>query len=233
MKTRKLLTYALFAATTLIAMILSSCATVSPPTETHDGLVLVPNTRFAQVFMRPGADLSSYTAFGLTPCQVAFRKNWQRDQNQSAINLNSRVTQEDVTRIKDRLGAECDSTFRAALEQAPPYTLVEQFSNGEHVLVLHPSIINLDIAAPDVMAPGRQRTYTTEAGQMTLVLEGVDGTTGEILVRVVDRRRAMDTGRLQWTNSVTNQADARRILNRWASQFREGLDEVTRAGVQP
>jgi hypothetical protein len=216
----------------LTVFILSSCAT-APPTETHDGLVLVPNTRFAQVFMRPGADLSSFTAFGLTPCEVAFRKNWQRDQNQSTINLSSRVTQEDVTRIKDRLGAECDSTFRAALEQAPPYTLVEQFSNGEHVLVLRPAIINLDIAAPDVMAAGRQRSYTTEAGQMTLVLEGVDGTTGEILVRVVDRRRAMDTGRLQWTNSVTNQAEARRMLNRWASQFREGLDEVTRKGAQP
>ena len=229
MKTRRMLKYMLPVFTVFI---LSSCVT-PPPTETHDGLVLVPNTRFAQVFMRPGADLSSFTAFGLTPCEVAFRKNWQRDQNQSTINLSSRVTQEDVTRIKDRLGAECDSTFRAALEQAPPYTLVEQFSNGEHVLVLRPAIINLDIAAPDVMAAGRQRSYTTEAGQMTLVLEGVDGTTGEVLVRVVDRRRAMDTGRLQWTNSVTNQAEARRMLNRWASQFREGLDEVTRKGAQP
>jgi hypothetical protein len=214
---------------TWIAVILSSCATMSPPTETFDGLVLVPNTRFAQVYMRPGADLSSFAAFGLTPCQVAFRKNWQRDHNQSTLNLSSRVTQEDITRIKDRLGAECDRTFRAALEQAPPYTLVEQFSNGEPVLVLRPAIINLDIAAPDVMVAGRQRAYTTEAGEMTLVLEGVDGTTGEILVRVVDRRRSMDTGRLQWTNSVTNQAEARRMLNRWASQFREGLDEVTRA----
>lgn len=229
---RRLLTYVLFASAALGASVLSSCATTQS-TESHDGLVLIPGTRFAQVYMRPDADLSSFTAFGLTPCQVAFRKNWQRDQNQSTINLNSRVTQEDVTRIKDRLGAECDNTFRTALEQAPPYKLVDQFNTGEHVLVLRPTIINLDIAAPDVMAAGRQRTYTTEAGEMTLVLEGVDGTTGETLVRVVDRRRSMDTGRLQWTNSVTNQAEARRILNRWASQFREGLDEVTRAGTQP
>jgi Protein of unknown function (DUF3313) len=232
-KIRTFLEYASIPSATLIAVILSSCASTSPPTQTHDGLVLVPNTRFAQVFMRPGADLSSFTAFGLTPCEVAFRKNWQRDQNQSTINLNSRVTQEDVTRIKDRLGEECDNTFRAALEQAPAYNLLDDVSKGEPVLVLHPSIINLDIAAPDVMVPGRQRAYTTEAGEMTLVLEGVDATTGETLVRVVDRRRALDTGRLQWTNSVTNQADARRILNRWASQFREGLDEVTRRSAPP
>ena len=88
-------------------------------------------------------------------------------------------------------------------------------------------IINLDISAPDTRSAGMQRTYTTEAGEMTLLLELFDGTTGEILVRVVDRQRSRESSRLQWTSSVTNQADARRILSRWASQFRKGLDEVT------
>ncbi len=206
-------------------MALASCAT--PPPQTYDGLELVPNTRFGQVYRRPGVDLSSYHAFGLMHCQVAFRKNWLRDQNNSSLNFSSRVTQKDVDRIKDKLGAECDKTFRAALEQAPPYPLVDKFSDGEHVVVLRPAIINLDIAAPDVMTAGRQRNYTTDAGEMTLLLEALDGTTGEILLRVVDKRRDSNSTRLQWTNSVTNRADAQRILNSWAKQFREGLDEVT------
>ena len=63
---------------------------------------------------------------------------------------------------------------------------------------------------------------------MTLLLEALDGTTGEILVRVVDKRRDRSPMQLQWTNSVTNKADAQRVLNRWAKQFREGLDEVAR-----
>jgi hypothetical protein len=61
---------------------------------------------------------------------------------------------------------------------------------------------------------------------MTLVLELLDGTTGELLVRVVDRMRGRETNYMQWTNSVTNQADARRALSSWASQLRKGLDEV-------
>ncbi|MEZ5571218.1 MAG: DUF3313 family protein [Halioglobus sp.] len=212
-----------------VALLVASCSSLSPPQETYDGLVLVPNTRFGEVYRRPGADLSSYSAFGLSSCQVSFRKNWQRDQNNSSINLNNRVTQQDVDKIKDKLGADCDRTFRAALDKAPPYNLVDQFSDGEHVLILRPAIINLDINAPDMMVAGRQRNYTTDAGQMTLLLEAQDATTGEILVRVVDRRRGMDTGRLQWTNSITNQAEANRILRLWAKQFREGLDEVTRS----
>ena len=70
------------------------------------------------------------------------------------------------------------------------------------------------------------RTYTTSSGEMTLALEIFDGTTGEILYRIVDRRRSTETHNMQWTNSVTNQAEARRWLKGWASQLRQGLDAV-------
>ena len=189
--------------------------------------MLVPDTRFGAVYKRPGVDLAVYDSYGLAPCEVAFRKNWQRDQNSSRLNLSSRVTQKDVDRIKDKLGEACEQYFREALEQAPPYPLVERFSDGEQVLVLRPAIINLDIAAPETRSAGMQRTYTTEAGEMTLLLELFDGTTGEILVRVIDQQRSRETSYLQWSSSVTNEADARRILSRWAGQFRKGLDAVT------
>ena len=206
----------------------AACSTVNtPPSQSYDGLVLVPNARFGTVYKRPDADLTGYEAYGLAKCEVAFRKNWMRDQNNSSVDLSSRVTQKEVDAIRDRLSDACDRYFREALEQAPPYQLVESFNDGEQVLVLRPAIINLDIAAPDTGSAGRQRSYTTEAGQMTLLLEVLDGTTGEILVRVIDPRTAGDSYRMQWTNSVTNQADARRILGRWASQLREGLDEAT------
>ena len=210
------------------SVLLGACAiSTMQATETYDGLVLVPDTHFGTVYKRPGADLSAYDSYGIEPCEVAFRKNWMRNQNNSRMDLRNKVTQKDVDRIKDALSVACGKYFRAALEQAPPYQLTDSFDNGEHVLILRPAIFNLDIAAPDIVAPIMQRTYTTEAGEMTLLLELVDGTTGEILVRVVDRQGGRDRGYMHWTNSVTNQADARRVLSRWASQLREGLDEVT------
>ena len=194
------------------ALLLAACSSIAPPTVTYDGLVLVPGSRFSEVYKLPDADLTRYDFFGLVRCEVAFRKNWMRDQNNTRMDLGSRVTQKDVDRIKQRLSDACDQYFREALQQPPPYRLVESFDEGEQVLVLRPAIINLDIAAPDIRTAGIQRSYTTEAGQMTLVLEVLDGTTGQILVRVIDRQRAGESGFLQWTNSVTNQADAQRIL---------------------
>jgi len=46
------------------------------------------------------------------------------------------------------------------------------------------------------------------------------------LARVVDKRRGLDSGRMQWTNSITNRADAERILGNWARLLRKGLDAV-------
>ncbi len=210
-----------------IAILICGCTGTAAPKESFDGLVLQPDTKFGEVYRRPGVDLSEYRAYGLEPCEVAFKKNWMRDQNSSRLDLGNRVTQKDVDRIKDALGAECGKYFRAALEKAPPYKLVDSFDNGEQVLVLHPSIIDLDITAPDTRTTGMQRTYTTQTGEMTLVLELLDGTTGEILVRIVDRQRSRETSWLQWTNAVTNQAEARRVLGRWAGQFRQALDTAT------
>jgi len=210
------------------AVILATAAcTTAPPQETHDGLVLQPGSNFSEVYRKPGADLSGFEAYGLQPCDVAFKKNWQRDQNSNRMDLSSRVTQKDVDKIKKSLSTQCDTHFRAALEEEPAYPLAEKFDEGEAVLILHPAIINLDISAPDVSSAGRSSSYTTSSGEMTLYLEVLDGTTGEVLARAVDRKRQMDTGRMQWTNSVTNKSDADRTLRRWADQLRKGLDEVS------
>jgi len=208
-------------------MLLAACASNQPPAQTTDGLVLLQDTRFKQVYQKPGADVTGYADFGLAPCQVAFRRNWLRDQNTSRVDLTNRVTQQDVDRIKDSLAALCDEKFREALLAEPAYHLVDKFDDGERVAVLSPSIINLDINAPDIKGPGMSRSYTTSAGEMTLSLELSDATTGEVLYRVIDRRKEMDTGYLQWTTSVSNRADASRTLSLWSRYLREGLDDIT------
>ncbi|TDG13817.1 DUF3313 family protein [Seongchinamella unica] len=218
-----------FSAVVFAAIVLSACAGTNSqaPEVSHDGLHLVDDTSFQSVYLKPGVDLSVYKKYGVTECQVAFRKNWLRDQNQSRLQLTNRVTQKDMDRIKGTLGADCTQKFRDALTAAPAYEIVEEFTEGEEVLILEPNIINLDVHAPQTNYPGIERTYTTSSGEMTLYLELVDATTEEVLARVVDRRKDPDDHRMTWTNSVTNKANADRILNRWAGQLRDGLDRIT------
>ncbi|MEJ2604832.1 MAG: DUF3313 family protein [Gammaproteobacteria bacterium] len=205
----------------LAAVVLSGCATSSTPDVSYDGLTLVPDARFGDaVYRLPGADLSGYEALGLVDCEVAFRKNWLRDQNRASIDLTRRVTQQDVDRIRDALAEECDTAFRSALLEAPAYTLTESFDAGEAVLILRPSIVNLDVSAPDVATSARTRTYTTSTGEMTLVLEAIDGTTGQILARVIDRQRGRESFGMDLSSS---------ILARWAEQLRKAVDAVVRS----
>jgi hypothetical protein len=37
---------------------------------------------------------------------------------------------------------------------------------------------------------------------------------------------------MQWSNSVTNRAEARRLFARWAKLLREGLDEIHQENFQ-
>jgi len=193
---------------------------------THDGLERVSGHNFAEVYLRPGADLAHYQHLSLTQCEVTFRKNWLRDQQRDSRALASRVRQEDADRIRQRIASACDEHFRAALQRAPAQELVEVMPNGEDVLILRPSIVNLDIHAPDVQGATRVRSYTTSAGEMTLNLELVDALTGEVQGRVVDRRRGVEHSQLQWTTSVTNRAEFERILRRWADLLRDSVDRV-------
>ncbi|MFV0478573.1 MAG: DUF3313 family protein [Parahaliea sp.] len=213
---------------TVLMLVLSACAQTGSTlqVETFDGLLQTPSTRFSKVYIKPGVDLSVYQRYALAECRVAFRRNWLRDQNQSRLDLNNRVTQEDVNRIKDRLSEDCEAHFRQALEVEPAYTLVEEAARGQPVLLLQPSIINLDINAPDVRSAGHGRSYTTSTGEMTLSLDLSDATTGEVLARVVDRRRDPQDSYMSWTNSVTNKAEADRVLKRWGDNLRKALDEL-------
>ncbi len=49
-----------------------------------DGLVEVKPKRLDAAYLMPGADFRPYTKLMIDPVEVAFRKNWMRDVNDSA-----------------------------------------------------------------------------------------------------------------------------------------------------
>jgi len=193
------------------------------PAVSHDGLHLVPDTKAAAVYMKPGADLGQFDKIALLDTYVAFRKNWQREHNEE-VPFSERVDDKDMERIKKTLADEFRKVFVRELQDKGDYQVVTE--KGPDVLLLRPAIINLDVTAPDVMQAGRSRTYTSSAGQMTLYLELFDSNTSDIIARVVDPQAARDAGMIRMSSSVTNKAEADRILRKWADLLRRRLDEV-------
>lgn len=211
-----------------IAMVLALTAPAvmaagDEPTEASaDRLELVEKSRKSELYVDPGVDWNSYSRVQLDPATVAFRKNWQRDQNRSQP---FKVRAEDMERIKSELSDLFGEVFTEELTAVGGYVMATE--SADDVLRITPQIVDLDVYAPDTRnSPGIQRSYTETAGRMTLKLDMYDSVTGDLIAHASDRREAPRRGYMQWTNSVTNRSEAKMMLRRWAQDLREFLDEA-------
>ncbi len=78
---------------------------------------------------------------------------------------------------------------------------------------------------------GRGDTFLSRIGEATLVVQVSDSQTGAGLARVVDRRVAQPTV-AQRSSTPFNQAEIRRLMQRWARQLRTGLDTLHEEIIQ-
>ena len=182
---------------------------------THDGLERVPKSKVERAWVKPGVDFSQYTEVGLLDCFVSFKRNWRMSH--------PGVRTRDMERIKSALSDEFRKVFTKELENGG-YPVVADAD--DHVLLIRPAIIDLDVAAPQTNSAGRSDSFTASPGVMTLVIELYDSVSNEILARAIDRRRARNVGNIQWTTAGTNRDAARKILGRWAGMLVDRLDDI-------
>jgi hypothetical protein len=191
----------------------------NPPAE-WDGLVRVESRHFDVVYLAPGADFSGYTKVMLDPTEVSFRRNWQRDFNNNARGLTNRISDQEARDILNAVQGGFQDVFRQVYAQRGIQVVSEP---GPDVLRLRTAVTNLDVAAPDQMTPGRTRTYASEAGEATIVIEARDSMSGAILGRGVDRRTAGDNSFVLRRSRVTNRADFERMFRSWAEYSADAL----------
>lgn len=192
------------------------------PEVSLEGLELVDKDRRGEIYADPDVDWTVYTQIQLDEATVAFRRNWQRDQNRYQ---HMKVRTRDMEKIKTDLSELFGEVFTEELTTNGGYEITEE--TADHVMRIEPHIVDLDVYAPDTMnTSGINRSYTERAGKMTLKLRVYDSVTGDLIVAASDRREAPRRGYMQWTNSITNKAEARRMLQKWAEGLRERLDEA-------
>ena len=197
------------------------------PTLSTEDLTLVESKRHTEIYAEPNVDWNVYTKILLDPATVAFRKNWQRDQNRSQP---FKIQTKDMERIKSELSELFGEVFTSELTERGGYVMTGE--SGEDVLRITPHIVDLDVYAPDTRSsPGFQQSYTESAGRMTLKLQLFDSVTGDLLAVTSDREEAPRRGYLQWTTSVTNRQEAKRLMERWANKRRERLDQARTSGT--
>jgi hypothetical protein len=214
----------------LVALAALSLAVTGEGTVVHaasapaawDELVKVKSKRLYAAYILPGADFRAYNKVMVDPTEIAFKKNWQRDYNASAIGLSGRITDKDLEEMQDEASKASGEIFAKALA-AGGYQIVT--APGPDVLRFRTALVNIAVTAPDVMSAGRSRSFAREAGEATLVVEVRDSVTGAILGRALDRRAAGHTS-AGIRNRVTNRADFRYLVEDWANASVKGLNEL-------
>lgn len=196
------------------------------PAVNDEGMELVKNSELATVYADPGADLSIYNRVMLLDATVAFKKNWKRDQNRGNA---LKVKDSDMEKIQAEVADVFREVFTKELVDGG-YAMAD--APGEDVLLVKPAIVDLDVSAPDIRSSSVTRSFSESAGEMTLNLELFDSVTNDKIAKATDRKEDRWRGRMEWRTSVSNRADARRMMTGWAEALRSALDEA-RASTSP
>jgi hypothetical protein len=199
-----------------------SVALAAKPPTNWDGLTRVPSKRLKFVYLLPGADFRGYTKVMLDPTEVAFRKDWAKDYNNTTRDLSSRVRPDEVEKVMEEGGRAATEIFTKAFTDAG-YPVVS--TPGPDVLRVRTGIVNLSVTSPDRPTAGRSYSFAGEAGSAQVIIEARDSMTNALLGRAVDGKVAGDTSAL-WRNKVTNRADFRLLGQSWAKASVSGLAEL-------
>jgi len=216
----------------LLAAVFASAVTIAQepyPETTPDGLVRVESERMDAVYWRPGASLAPYERILLRDCSVSFVKDWELNQEERRKVY--RADAEDMERIRGLLAEEFRAVFTQELQERGGYEIVD--SAAEDVLLLQPSIVNLDVTAPVLDEPGTIINYVDSTGEMTLSLDLYDSVTGALIGRAIDRQEGREVETFLISDEITNKEEADRILLGWASTLREALDAKWAGGPEP
>ena len=205
----------------LLVCLLSPSTAVFAQETSFDGLKLTKSDDFDEVYVAPDMSLDGYNKMILEPGTVSFRKNWERDYRRDHKRS---LRDKDLERIKSGTINLLMDVFTKAVETNGNFALTTE--KGEDTLLVRPSIIKLDVYAPDVDRSTRQKNYVREAGVATLYLEVFDSNTGEILARVVDKKRGRDHGWMREANRATNTQEAKIIFKSWAKRLNEQLAKI-------
>ncbi len=214
-------------AVAMMVSVVIGCNSTNPtdaPQVSPEGMELKKSTRSTVAYKKEGVDFSEYDKVQILPSAVAFKKNWKRDFNRNQSSLTTRVRDNDVIRIKAEVAKLFDEVFKEEFGKEADFPIVEKVTSG--TLVIRPAIIDLDVTAPDIQSSANVKRYASDAGQATLFLELYDGVSGEILARIVNVSVAGDDSYYQWATRVSNRADAKRMIRKWAKALRTKYDEA-------
>ncbi len=216
----------------LLLLLVVACTSVPPALQTgpdaeytFDGLARVNNSRFRNAWLDPQVDFSQYNKVMPGGARFEFRAVSKTAGRTSVTRARqSEFWISDANR--DKLVDTVSAIFKEELSKAQGWEAAAEV--GPDVLILRGALLDIVSFVPPEMM-GRGEIYLSSVGQATLVVEGVDSISGEVVFRAMDRRSAA-ANRMVRATTVTTWSEVRRWARRQARILREGLESIHAPG---
>jgi len=173
------------------------------------------------VYARPGATLAGYTKIMLAPISVAFHKDWASTVK---VGTNRQISSSDQQRIREKLAKAMQEEVVKELN-AGGYHLVT--APGDDVLGVEMAVVNLYARAPaNLSGQSGKDFYAVTAGEMSLVIQLTDSSSGDAIARAFDNFRATEYSNPERITRAENETEVRSAAKQWAKALRNGLDRA-------
>jgi hypothetical protein len=210
-----------------VAMTMAGCSSAPPTIQegpnaevSFDGLHAVDNSIFKQAWADPDIDFSRYNKFVPGEATFEYRAVKKSSGTQRATSSQTEFYIDEKGR--EKLKATVSEIFTEELAKSTRFSVTD--AAGPDVLVIRGGLLDIvSNVPPDPM--GRGNIYISSVGEITLVLEAVDSMSGEVIFRAVERR-ALDRQGGARSSSVNTRSEVRRVIRRWATTLRDGLDSI-------
>jgi hypothetical protein len=159
--------------------------------------------------------MSGYSKIMLQGAGIEYRPGGTRSRSRGGP---YEVTEEQKARFEQVVS----EAFREEMARSERFEIVDE--PGPDVLLIRGALLDVVSYVPPDDVAGRVEVYLSSVGEATLVIEIRDSITNAIMARAIDRGAAEDTSRMFNSNRVTNRAEVRRLVQRWARALREGLE---------
>lgn len=189
--------------------------------DAYASLRRIESSSLDELYVKPGVDFGQYDKIAVGNVPVSFNPYWRRDHRDV-------LTDHDVQRIQDTMGRLLREQFIKEFTKEGGYKLVEADEAGEGALLFSPSIVRLNLYAPDTAAPGIRENFVTSAGHATLSLDVYDAASGELLMHVQDYRFANGFGPDIFFRATraSNAREMRLMMSIWADRVHDHITDL-------
>ena len=214
----------------LLSLFVVACTSAPPALQTgpdaertFDGLVRVDNSRFQNAWADPEVDFSQYKKVMPGGARFEFRAV-SKTAGRTTLSRGSQSEFWISEANRDKLVDTVSGIFNEEISKTQGWESAAEA--GPDVLILRGALLDIVSFVPPEMI-GRGEVYLSSVGQATLVVEGIDSMSGEVVFRAVDRRSIESGGdTMTRANTVSTWAEVRRWARRYATRLREGLESI-------